>query len=271
MTDPISIGIIGCGFFARNHLHSWKDLAAEGADLVAVCDVDAAKAQSGGRGFGVPHWYTDAETMFRERKLGLVDIITRMDTHRQLAEMAARYKVPMIVQKPFAPDIEAVRAIVDTAERAGCSSPCTKTSASRRRWKRSRSCSTRRDRRARPWARISFRTGYDIYKGQPYFSTRSASSSSISACTWLTWRASSWRGRARFLRDAAPQSQGQGGGHRHHADAPYLRGGLCGGMHVRDSKAARPVPRNAAGDRRAARRNRDPARLSQWRSRSMAR
>ena len=42
--------------------------------------------------------------MFRERNLGLVDIVTRMDTHVELAEMAFRHKVPAIVQKPFAPD-----------------------------------------------------------------------------------------------------------------------------------------------------------------------
>ena len=119
MTDRIAIGVIGCGFFSRNHLNSWKDLAPEGADLVAVCDIDSAKAKSAAEAFGIPHCYTDAETMFRERNLGLVDIITRMDTHRALAEMAARYKVPMIVQKPFAPDIADVRAI--TPSRSGLS------------------------------------------------------------------------------------------------------------------------------------------------------
>ena len=24
----IRIGVIGCGFYAQNHLHAWKDLAA---------------------------------------------------------------------------------------------------------------------------------------------------------------------------------------------------------------------------------------------------
>src|SRR5918997_4309505 len=105
MTDRIAIGVIGCGFFSRNHLHSWQDLAPEGADLVAVCDVDAGKAKAAAEAFGIPHWYTDAEAMFRERNLGLVDIVTRMDTHRELAELAFRHRVGTIVQKPFAPDI----------------------------------------------------------------------------------------------------------------------------------------------------------------------
>ena len=57
--------------------------APQGADLVAVCDIDPAKAKAAAEAFGVPHWYTDAEKMFRERNLGLVDIVTRMDTHRR--------------------------------------------------------------------------------------------------------------------------------------------------------------------------------------------
>ena len=41
------IGLIGCGFYAQNHLHAWQDLAGHGADLVAVCDLDEAKACRG--------------------------------------------------------------------------------------------------------------------------------------------------------------------------------------------------------------------------------
>ena len=40
------IGLIGCGFYAQNHLHAWSDLRAEGADLVAVCDLDQTKAEA---------------------------------------------------------------------------------------------------------------------------------------------------------------------------------------------------------------------------------
>src|ERR1044071_9757923 len=112
MAGRVQVGVVGCGVFARNHVNSWKDLAPKGADLVAVCDIDAAKAKAAAEAFGVPHWYTDAEKMFSERDLGLVDIVTRMDTHVALAEMAFRFKVPAIVQKPSAPDWEACVQIV---------------------------------------------------------------------------------------------------------------------------------------------------------------
>ena len=169
MPGRIAIGVIGCGFFSRNHLHSWKDLAPEGADLVAVCDVDAGKAKAAAEAFGVAHWYTDAETMFRERNLGLVDIVTRMDTHLMLAEMAARHRVPMIVQKPFAPDIAAVRKIVETAEQAGLFLAVHENFRFQTPMEQVKEMLDSGVIGEPSWARISFRTGYDIYKGQPYF------------------------------------------------------------------------------------------------------
>jgi predicted dehydrogenase len=35
MVETTRIGLIGCGFFSKNHLHSWKDLATQGAEVVA--------------------------------------------------------------------------------------------------------------------------------------------------------------------------------------------------------------------------------------------
>ena len=104
MPAATRVGIIGCGFFAQNHLHSWSDLRARGVEIAAVCDLDESKAKAAAAKFNVPHWYTDAEAMFREERLGLVDIVTLMETHREQVERSVRHRVPTIVQKPFAPD-----------------------------------------------------------------------------------------------------------------------------------------------------------------------
>jgi predicted dehydrogenase len=169
MTDRVAIGLIGCGFFSRNHLHSWKDLAPQGADVVAVCDVDQAKAKAAAEQFGVPHWYTDAETMFRERDLDLVDIVTRMDTHLPLARLAASHRVPMIVQKPFAPSWEDCVAIVEVAEQAGVFLAVHENFRFQTPLQEVRQVLQSGAIGEPSWARISFRTGYDIYSGQPYF------------------------------------------------------------------------------------------------------
>ena len=169
MAGRVSVGVIGCGFFSRNHLNSWKDLAPAGADLVAVCDSDAEKARAAAAAFGVPRWYSDAEAMFAAEKLGLVDIVTRMDTHRALAELAFRYRVPAIVQKPFAPTWADCVAIVEAAEKAGLFLAVHENFRFQAPLIKVKQLLDSGAIGKPSWARISFRTGYDIYKGQPYF------------------------------------------------------------------------------------------------------
>lgn len=168
MADRIAVGLIGCGFFAQNHLHAWTDLAPEGVDLVAVCDIDAARAQAAAEKFAVPHWYTDAETMFRERGLGLVDIATQMRTHLPLVEMAIRHRVPTIVQKPFGRNIAEVRRMVDASKEAGVFLAVHENFRFQRPLLKIAEIIRTGAIGTPSWARIGFRTGYDVYTGQPY-------------------------------------------------------------------------------------------------------
>lgn len=168
MPEPIAVGMVGCGFFAQNHLNSWRDLQAAGAELVAVCDVDAGKAEAAADKFGVPHWYTDAPTMFRERKLGLVDIATRMETHLALVNLAVDHRIPTIVQKPFAPVLADCMAMTEHARRAGVFLAVHENFRFQKPIREALKVVRSGAIGAPSWARISFRTGYDIYTGQPY-------------------------------------------------------------------------------------------------------
>ena len=60
MTD-LRGALIGCGFFAVNQLHGWRD--AKGGGLVAICDRDPARLKLVGDQFGIERRYTDAREM----------------------------------------------------------------------------------------------------------------------------------------------------------------------------------------------------------------
>ena len=166
-------GLIGCGFFAQNHLNAWRDLAARdpGGRIVAVCDTDAAKARDAAERFGIPRWYGDAAEMLARERLDFVDIVTTMGSHRALAELAARHRVPMIVQKPFAPSWEDCLAIVSAAEAARVPLMVHENFRFQTPMQRAHAVLASGEIGEAVWARISFRSGYDVYANQPYFTT----------------------------------------------------------------------------------------------------
>jgi predicted dehydrogenase len=166
--DNIAVGVIGCGFFSRNHLNSWRDLKAQGVDLVAVCDLDPQKAEAAARDFGIPHWYVDAASMLDNEKLGLVDIVTQMATHVPLVEMTLSRGIPTIVQKPFGRDIAEVRAMTDAAAKAGVFLAVHENFRFQAPLMRIKEIIDSGAIGSLNWGRVSFRTGWDIYAGQPY-------------------------------------------------------------------------------------------------------
>jgi D-apiose dehydrogenase len=163
----VAVGVVGCGFYAQNHLHAWSDLRSEGALLAAVCDRDPVKAKAAGDRFGVPS-FTDMMTMLDEVKIDLVDIATRMDTHRALAAIAAERGVGAIVQKPLAPTWEECVAIVDKARKHKAWLAIHENFRFSTGMRNVKKVLDQGTIGTPTWARLTWRTGFDVYRGQPY-------------------------------------------------------------------------------------------------------
>lgn len=117
MNKELSFAVIGCGFWAQYQIAAWLEL--EGAKLVAVCDQDSEKAQQTAEKFGAPNHYTDAKTMLERESLDFVDIITTVESHAKFTQLTARYQLPAICQKPFAPDLDTARQMIMAHRAAG--------------------------------------------------------------------------------------------------------------------------------------------------------
>ena len=163
--------LIGCGFFAQNHLNAWRDMRADGVELVAVCDTDESKARAAAETFGVPHFYTDAAKMLQSEKLDFVDIATRMESHLALVALAAKAKVAAIVQKPLAPDWDEAVAIVRTARDAGIRLAIHENFRFQAPMLKVRKLLDEGAIGKPTWGRFAFRTHFDVYRTQPYFHT----------------------------------------------------------------------------------------------------
>ena len=159
--------LIGCGFFAANHLNAWRDV--EGAEIVALCDRDPDRLAESAARFGVARTHADAGAMLATERLDFVDIATTVPSHRPLVELAAGAGVHMICQKPFANSMADARAMVAAADSAGRVLMVHENF----RWQ----SAIRRARAelaaiGRPfWGRVSFRSGFDVYAAQPYLAT----------------------------------------------------------------------------------------------------
>jgi predicted dehydrogenase len=159
--------VIGCGFFAGNHLNGWAELR-DHCDIVAVCDRDGAKAKAAAERFGIPACYTDATAMLGAVKPDFVDIITTVETHRKLVELCAAHGVGIIVQKPLALDWADASALVGAAEKARVPIMVHENFRFQKPVLRAREILASGEIGEPTWARFSWRTNFDVYAGQPY-------------------------------------------------------------------------------------------------------
>ncbi|KNY17138.1 oxidoreductase [Shinella sp. SUS2] len=158
--------LIGCGFFAVNQMHGWRDLAD--VDIVAICDRDPERLRIVGDDFGVERRYQSAGAMFADGGFDFVDIATTVGSHRALVELAASHSIPAICQKPFAPTLEDAKAMVAAAQTAGIPLMIHENF----RWQTPiLAVKAVLDSGAIGdpfWGRVSFRSGFDVFSGQPY-------------------------------------------------------------------------------------------------------
>jgi D-apiose dehydrogenase len=112
----VRVAVVGCGFWSRFQVPAWQELSD--VDCVAVCDVDQVKAEQTANAFDIKKSYTDAAEMLREQRPDVLDVITSPVTHRQMVELAAATKTPVICQKPMANTFSEAKAMVRTCAEA---------------------------------------------------------------------------------------------------------------------------------------------------------
>lgn len=113
---PVRLALLGCGRIAGTHFAAIK--AVDGLDLVAVCDVIPARAQSAGEANGVP-WFTSYEQMLRDVACDAVVICTPSGQHPAQGIAAARAGKHVISEKPMSISLSAADELVNACDTAG--------------------------------------------------------------------------------------------------------------------------------------------------------
>jgi predicted dehydrogenase len=113
----LKFAVLGTGFWSRFQIPAWFE--AGGVDLVAVYNRTVSKAEAVAQEFGVSRVYSDPEVLLEIEDLDFVDIITEVPAHAPLVLLAAQHRVPVICQKPMAPDYATAQKMVRACDAAG--------------------------------------------------------------------------------------------------------------------------------------------------------
>jgi len=114
---PLKFAILGTGFWSRYQLAGWYEIGGE--TCVAAYNRTISKAEKLAAEFGIPHIYDNPEELLDKHEFDFIDIITDVDSHSQFVQLAAQYGIPVICQKPMAPDLETARGMLDACQQAG--------------------------------------------------------------------------------------------------------------------------------------------------------
>ena len=161
--------LIGCGFFAVNQMHGWRDAAR--AEIVAICDRNPERLKIVGDEFGIQRRYPDAAALFADGGFDFVDIATTVQSHLPLVTMAAALGVPVICQKPFALNIADAKSMVEACRAANVPLMVHENFRFQSPIQAVRNALKSGEIGESFWGRFSFRSGYDVFSGQPYLAT----------------------------------------------------------------------------------------------------
>ena len=112
--DQVRLGVIGFGAIAKNY-HIPAIAQVPEAKMVAVADLDEAKAQECAKEYDISDVYSDYRPIMERDDIHAVILLTRCDTHLEVVTAAADVGKHVFMQKPFAMTPEEGQQIVDIA------------------------------------------------------------------------------------------------------------------------------------------------------------
>jgi predicted dehydrogenase len=113
----ITIGIIGAGAIARDHVAAYGRIP--GVRIGWVADLDAGRARDLASLAGGAAWTTDPATVYGAAEVSAVDICTSSASHASLTIAAATAGKAVHVEKPAALSLADYDAMIAAVDRAG--------------------------------------------------------------------------------------------------------------------------------------------------------
>jgi myo-inositol 2-dehydrogenase/D-chiro-inositol 1-dehydrogenase len=120
-SEPLRIGLLGCGQIAQAHAAALRFLADDGvARVSAVADPDPEGIRRVAGIVGdLERSYSDGRELIDDPTVDAVAVVAPTRFHRDLIAAVASAGKPLFTEKPLAPDFSTVCEIADTVRAAG--------------------------------------------------------------------------------------------------------------------------------------------------------
>ena len=114
----LSVAVIGCGAFGRNHARVYHELAKAGerVKIAGVVDVDRSPADSLAREFGCQA-YSSTEELLSSGGVDAASIAVPTVDHAAVARQLMRAGVDVLIEKPLTSTLAEADELIDLAER----------------------------------------------------------------------------------------------------------------------------------------------------------
>lgn len=116
MSD-MRFGIIGCGVIAFTHAMALKELAAEGCELYACCDIIREKADRFAGEHKVPRVYYDYHELLRDGQVDIVCVCVPSGLHGQVCIDASQAGKAIVCEKPMEITPDRIQEVIAAAEK----------------------------------------------------------------------------------------------------------------------------------------------------------
>ena len=114
----VSIGVIGAGGMGSRHMLNVQRYV-KGAHVVAVYDLDQARAKQVAEDCGGVQAFSDPVQLIRDADVAAVVIASPDPTHAEFVQECSRALKPVLCEKPLATTAEAARSIVEEEQALG--------------------------------------------------------------------------------------------------------------------------------------------------------
>ena len=117
MKNPVSVGVVGCGYWGPNHIRNFRMLP--NCTLKAMCDVNEGRLKHLNALYPEVEGLTDYDHMLNGIGLDAVVIATSVKHHFPLAKASLLAGKHTLIEKPMASSSEECEELIDIANRNG--------------------------------------------------------------------------------------------------------------------------------------------------------